>query len=40
MDIVGIRVPTRQIKEFSAQRHSPSARFAAAANDTQIFRHI
>jgi hypothetical protein len=36
---VGIRVPTRQIRDFStssvssALRHSPSARCASAAND-------
>jgi hypothetical protein len=39
MDIVGIRVPTRQIRDFStfsvssALRHSPSVRCASAAND-------
>jgi hypothetical protein len=42
MDTVGIRVPTRQIREFStfsvssALRHSPSARSVIAANDMQI----
>jgi hypothetical protein len=46
MDTVGIRVPTRQIREFytfsvsSAVRHSPSARCIIAANDMQIFRHF
>jgi hypothetical protein len=39
MDTVGIRVPTRQIREFptfcvsSALRHTPSARCVIAAND-------
>jgi hypothetical protein len=39
MDTVGIRVPTRQIRDFStfsvssALRHSPSAMCATAAND-------
>jgi hypothetical protein len=39
MDTVGIRVPTRQIRDFStfivssALRHSPSIRCASAAND-------
>jgi hypothetical protein len=39
MDTVGIRVPTRQIRDFStfsvssALRHSPSVRCASAAND-------
>jgi hypothetical protein len=39
MDTVGIRVPTRQMRDFStfsvssALRRSPSARCASAAND-------
>jgi hypothetical protein len=39
MDTVVIRVPTRQIRDFStfsvssAMRHSPSVRCASAAND-------
>jgi hypothetical protein len=39
MDTVGIRVPTRQIRDFStfsvssALRHSPSVRCASASND-------
>jgi hypothetical protein len=43
MDTVGIRVPTRQIIEFSAfsvssaLRHGPSARYAIATIDVQIF---
>jgi hypothetical protein len=42
MDTVGIRVPTRQIREYftfsvsSALRNSPSARWVIAANE--IFR--
>jgi hypothetical protein len=39
MDTVGIRVPTRKIRDFStfsvsnALRHSPSVRCTSAAND-------
>jgi hypothetical protein len=46
MDTVGIRVPTRQIREFStfskssALRHSPSARCIIAANDISRFLDI
>jgi hypothetical protein len=46
MDSVGIRGPTRKMKEFftfsvsSALRHSPSARCVIAANDMQIFGHF
>jgi hypothetical protein len=46
MDTVGIRVPTKQIKEFStfsvsgALRHSPSARCVIAANDICRFLDI
>jgi len=43
LDTVGIRAPTRQIREFStfsvssALRHSPSARCVTAANDACRF---
>jgi hypothetical protein len=46
MDTVGIRVPTRQIIEFSAfsvsseQIHSLSARYFIAANDIRRFLDI
>jgi hypothetical protein len=46
MDTVGIRVPTRKIREFptfsvnSALRHSPSARCVIAANVMHISRHF
>jgi hypothetical protein len=44
MNTVGIRVPTRQIRELStfilssALRHSPSARCVIAANDISFCR--
>jgi hypothetical protein len=46
MDTVGIRVPTRQIREFStfsvssALRNSPSARCVIAANEICRFLDI
>jgi hypothetical protein len=46
MGTVDIRVPARQISEFStisvssALRHSPSARCVSAVNDKQIFGHL
>jgi hypothetical protein len=46
MDTVGIRVPTRQIRDFStfnvrsALRHSPSVRCTSAANDICRFLDI
>jgi hypothetical protein len=46
MDIVAIRVPTRQIRDFStfsvssALRCGPSARCIIATNDMQIFGHF
>jgi hypothetical protein len=46
MDTISIRVPTRQIREFStfsvssALRHSPSARCAIVANDICRFLDI
>jgi hypothetical protein len=46
MDTVGIRVPIRQIRDFStfnvssALKHSPSVRCASAANDVCRFLDI